>query len=66
VLRELRVRRVDPMWAPFPNAKVEVQAHPDEDCRGHLLVGTALAIIVEAVVLCGVVGLYELFKAWAS
>jgi hypothetical protein len=54
------------MWAPFPNAKVEVQAHPDEDCRGHLLVGTALAIIVEAVVLCGVVGLYELFKAWAS
>lgn len=53
------------MWVPFPNSPVEVPAQPDEDCRGHVLVGVAVAIMIEAAILCGAMLIYELVRAVA-
>lgn len=47
------------MWVPFPNKPVEVPAQPSEDCRGTILLGWSVAIVVEAAILCGAFLVYE-------
>jgi hypothetical protein len=43
----------------YPQPKVFVETQPDEDCHGHVLVGTAIALLIEAVLIVAGMLVYE-------
>jgi hypothetical protein len=54
------------MWVPFPNRPIEVPAEPDEDCRGRIVIGVAVALLVEAAILVCALAIYEVLGVWMS